>query len=818
MIEEQTQHVQNIARETTFGTTAVRKLARDDNTTYQYSTPKRFEKPTKPLSQSAQHIPLRAQDMHHQLDKEIRDLIGLSLPSLHQLTSRPKTVVCSVEATEVPDDTAQVVSFYEVKKTPSRAHDLSPTSQRRRTRTKPVTEYILQRDDTKSELRSADVIQRVNSERDLRYGYSITKHKPQTSYEDLSHLYGIGSFTSEKYPSSYNAIRMDRQQKQDQNPRHSFHITNYEKWDNDKHPTGTTKNINGSRQCPPPPDYEQVVSEHAKCDVKLPVLSSPPIRRKEIKVRVNEPSHQFGSPKFKMRNTEADVSRVLQYEQELAYSDHDYEEAKFDTLKTNVTSLGSTGTGSEPYPGTLPGYTFLNAPQVAISETSSETSDKDWDSFFRNLDQQNAQLYEVGGSNSDVSEDLDIILYSGCLNQEITPLTTKSSEKLDGSSLQRGMSVEERRQGFKRQGALDHSSPVPEDQPFPFDKDLTVSSTISDDEGSFDRLFKQYEKEEYDNVPSEEDVEEYDNVPSSLLNPQSTSEETGQPVDQSKQVWDLRALLAGQDIPRVPAAAMVPFEQREPDIRYPNFEEGARVGVDMDIGPTESRSVHVSPQEALPDRTNQMERLAAIRGNVEDLLAEVETLQTAIKVSQTQRASSVVSDFPSQRQDRLLSAEELRSTRAKSWDSNVADLNETERRLQDIVASVRTVDRGQTSSNTGNLIQYDVNRQQRSTQSEPRTTDSMMTSSDLGSESDGQDPRREKTPKSILKVKTEKAMTHSGIVRFSEDQVNYGSRRQPQPLKLKRKQVSTMAARSSHAGRSPPTIRKIVLDEKETRL
>ena len=93
-----------------------------------------------------------------------------------------------------------------------------------------------------------------------------------------------------------------------------------------------------------------------------------------------------------------------------------------------------------------------------------------------------------------------------------------------------------------------------------------------------------------------------------------------------------------------------------------------------------------------------MERLDAIRGNVEDLLAEVETLQTAIRASQERRASSVVSDLPSQRQQREGSADELRSTRSRSYDSSVADLNATERLLQDIVASVRTVDRTSTSA------------------------------------------------------------------------------------------------------------------------
>ena len=157
--------------------------------------------------------------------------------------------------------------------------------------------------------------------------------------------------------------------------------------------------------------------------------------------------------------------------------------------------------------------------------------------------------------------------------------------------------------------------------------------------------------------------------------------------------------------------------------------------------------------------------------------------------------------------------DELRSTRSRSYDSSVADLNATERLLQDIVASVRTVDR---TSTTAGRRGTDINRELRSTQSEPRMTEPTLWY-DLSSESDSQESKREKTPKSILKVKTEKPISHSGFVRFSEDQMHSNNKKQ-QPQRIKRKRVSTMAAKTSPAGRSPPMVRRIILDERETHL
>ena len=780
-----------------------RKLAKDDS--YQYLMPKRSDKRQDKLSQSEQHIPLRGQQMHHELDKEIHDLIGLSLPSLNQLLTKQRTVKCEVEAVEVPDNTTRVISVSETRRRrPPHENNLSRPIQS--VRTKPVTEYILQRDDSDTGLKSGDVIQRHSFEQERKNVHRITSHKAQTSYEKDSQS-DMDSFPETDITISY-IPRKNKQHRQDQRPKHSFHITDYEKWNIDKHPTVRTEGAaaTSKRQCAPPSDYEHVTPMPARCEGQFLVLSSPPIRRKEINVRVNEAQPQPTT--FKIRNTEADVNRVIQYEQELADSDNDDdEEARSDTTrksKTIATSTSSTGrsTASEPYPGVLP-RAYLYGSQVAISESSSETSERDWDRFFKNLDEQNAQLYEVGGSTSDVSEDLDMILYSGYLSQGIGPLTTKTNNiKPDGSLTKRGLSVEDRRQGFTRQGAVDQSSSIPGAQPFPFETEFKISTT-ADDEDSFDKLFKKYEKEEYDNVPTARDVEEYDNVPFTQVSPLKTSAAAEKTVEPSKQVWDLRALLAGQDKPGVTTTEGNIFRRNQMDSRY---SESKSVTTSDTIDyrsweqPQTSRGV-------LPDRTRQMVRLDAIRGNVEDLLAEVETLQTAIRASQDRRASSVVSDLPSQRQQREGSVDELRSTRSRSYDSSVADLNATERLLQDIVASVRTVDRTSTSAGRRGM---DINREQRSTQSEPRMIEPTLWY-DLSSESDTQESKREKTPKSILKVKTEKPISHSGFVRFSEDQLHSNNKKQ-QPQRIKRKRVSTMAAKT------PPMVRRIILDERETHL
>ena len=762
-----------------------RYLAKDD--AYQYLWSKRSNKHPDKLSQSAQHIPHGGQHMHHELDKEIHDLIGLSLPSLNQLMTKQRAVKCKVEAVEVPNNTARVISVSETRRRrPPHENNLSRPIQS--VRTKPVTEYIIQRDDSSTEgtgLKSGDVVQRLKSNL-----HRMASHKAQTSYENTSQS-TTDPISGTDITISY-VTRDKKQQRQDQKPKHSFHITDYEKWNTDKHLAATTKGVvtTGKRQCAPPSDYEHVTHMPARYEGQFPVSSSPPIRRKEINVRVNEARLQPTT--FEIRNTEADVSRVIQYEQELVDSD-DEEEAKSDTTrksKTIATSTGSSGTASEPYPGVLP-RSYLHGSQVAFSESSSETSQRDWDSFFKNLDEQNAQLYEVGGgSTSDVSEDLDMILYSsGYLSQG--PLTTKP----EGSLAKRGLSVEDRRQGLTRQGAVDHSSPVPGAQPFPF----KISST-EDDQDSFEKLFKKYEKEEYDNVPTARDVEEYDNVPFSQMSPLKAS---GDGVEPSRQVWNLRALLAGQDKLKVTTNERSVFHRNEPD----SWRSKSKSVITSDTIDYRSWEQPGASRGILPDRTRQMERLNAIRDNVEELLAEVETLQTAIRAGQTQRASSVVSDLPSQRQQREGSADEPRSTRSKSWDSNVADLNATERLLQDIVASVKTVDRAPSSA--------ERSRELRSTQSEPRMTESMLWY-DLGFESDSHETKREKTPKSILKVKTEKPMTHSGIVRFSEDQMQSYNKKQPQ--RTKRKRVSTMAAKTSPAGRSPPMVRRIILDERETHL
>ena len=356
---------------------------------------------------------------------------------------------------------------------------------------------------------------------------------------------------------------------------------------------------------------------------------------------------------------------------------------------------------------------------------------------------------------------------------------------------------------------MDQSSSVPGAQPFPFETQFKISST-SDDEDSFDKLFKKYEKEEYDNVPTARDVEEYDNVPFTQVSPLKTSGAAGKTVEPSKQVWDLRALLAGQDKPGVTTTEGNLFRRNEMDSWYSESESVST----SDTTDYRSWEQPRASRGVLPDRTRQMERLDAIRGNVEDLLAEVETLQTAIRASQDRRASSVVSDLPSQRQQREGSADELRSTRSRSYDSSVADLNATERLLQDIVASVRTVDRTSTSAGRRGT---DINREQRSTQSEPRMIEPTHAWYDLSSESDSQESKREKTPKSILKVKTEKPISHSGFVRFSEDQMHSNNKKQ-QPQRIKRKRVSTMATKTSPAGRSPPIVRRIILDERETHL
>ena len=784
-----------------------RKLAKDDS--YQYLLPKHSDKRRDKLSQSEQHIPLRGQQMHHELDKEIHDLIGLSLPSLNQLLTKQRTVKCEVEAVEVPDNTARVISVSETRRRrPPHENNLSRPIQS--VRTKPVTEYLLQRDDSETGLKSGDVIQRHSFEQEQRNAHRFTSHKAQTSYEKDSQS-DMDSISGTDITISY-IPRENKQQRQDQRPKHSFHITDYEKWNIDKPPTVATEGVaaTGKRQCAPPSDYEHVTPRPARCEGQFPVLSSPPIRRKEINVRVNEAQPQPTT--FKIRNTEADVSRVIQYEQELADSDDDDEEAKSDTSrksKTIATSTGSTGrsTTSEPYPGVLP-RAYLYGSQVAISESSSETSERDWDSFFKNLDEQNAQLYEVGGSTSDVSEDLDMILYSGYLSQGIGPLTTKTNNiKPEGPLTKTGLSVEDRRQGFTRQGAVDQSSSVPGAQPFPFDTEFKISSTV-DDEDSFDKLFKKYEKEEYDNVPTARDVEEYDNVPFTQVSPLKTSVDGRKTIEPSKQVWNLRALLAGQDKPGVTTTEGNAFRRNEMGSRYlesKSVTTSDTVDYRSWEQPQTSRGV-------LPDRTRQMERLDAIRGNVEELLAEVETLQTAIRASQERRASSVVNDLPSQRQQREGSADELRSTRSRSYDSSVADLNATERLLQNIVASVKNVDRTSTYSGRRGT---DINREQRSTQSEPRMIEPTLWY-DMSSESDTQETKREKTPKSILKVKTEKPISHSGFVRFSEDQMHSNNKKQPQ--RIKRKRVSTMAAKTSPAGRSPPMVRRIILDERETHL
>ena len=803
--KEQTEEAQTKDRETQ--KISDRKLTKDDS--YQYLLPKRFDKQDK-LSQSAQHIPLRGQQMHHELDKEIRDLIGLSLPSLNQLLTKQRTVKCQVEAVEVPDNKARVISVSETRRRrPPHENNLSRPIQS--VRTKPVTEYILQRDDSstgETGLKSGDVIQRPSFQQELRNLHGITSHKPQTSIEDNSHS-AMDSISGTDITISYIS-RDNKQQRQDQRPKHSFHVTDYDRWNIDKHHTAKTEDVTatGKRQCAPPSDYEHVTQTPARCEGQFPVLSSPPIRRKEINVRVNEVQPQ--PTMFKIRNREADVNRVIQYEQELADSDDDDEESKSDTTrksKTIATSTGSTGIASEPYPGVLP-RSYLYGSQVPISESSSETSERDWDSFFKNLDEQNAQLYEVGGSTSDVSEDLDMILYSGYLSQGIGPLATKTDNFKQGEFLtKRGLSVEDRRQGFTRQGAVDRSSPVPGAQPFPFDTEFSISST-ADDQDSFEKLFKKYEKEEYDNVPTLRDVEEYDNVPFTQVSPLKTSVDGAKTVEPSKQVWNLRALLAGQDKPKVTTTEGNVFRRNEMDSRY---SESRSVTTSDTIDYRSWEQTQASGG-VLPNRIRQMERLNAIRGNVEELLAEVETLQTAIRTSQAHRASSVVSDLPSQRQKREGSADELRSTRSRSYDSSVAELNATERLLQDIVASVRTVDR--TSSSAGRN-RADINRELRSTQSEPRMIE-LAPFYDLSSESDSQETKREKTPKSILKVKTEKPISHSGFVRFSEDQMYNNNKKQPQ--RIKRKRVSTMAAKTSPARRSPPMVRRIILDERETHL
>ena len=637
-----------------------RKLAKDDS--YQYLLPKHSDKRRDKLSQSEQHIPLRGQQMHHELDKEIHDLIGLSLPSLNQLLTKQRTVKCEVEAVEVPDNTARVISVSETRRRrPPHENNLSRPIQS--VRTKPVTEYILQRDDSETGLKSGDVIQRHSFEQERRNIHRITSHKARTSYEKNSQS-DMDSISGTDITISY-IPRENKQQRQDQRPKHSFHITDYEKWNIDKHSTEKTEDVatKGKRQCAPPSEYEHVTPIPARCEGQFQVLSSPAIRRKEINVRVNEVQPQPTT--LRIRNTEADVSRVIQYEQELADSDNDDEEAKSDTTRkstTIATSTGSTGrsTTSEPYPGVLP-RAYLYGSQVAISESSSETSERDWDSFFKNLDEQNAQLYEVGGSTSDVSEDLDMILYSGYLSQGIAPLTKKTNNiKPEGSLTKRGLSVEDRRQGFTRQGAVDQSYSVPGAQPFPFEKGFKISTT-ADDEDSFEKLFKKYEKEEYDNVPTARDVEEYDNVPFTQVSPLKTSGAAGKTVEPSKQVWDLRALLAGQDKPGVTTTERNLFRRNEMDSWY---SESKSVST-SDTTDYRSWEQPRASRGVLPDGTRQMERLDAIRRNVEDLLAEVETLQTAIRASQERRALSVVSDLPSQRQQREGSVDELRSTRVE---------------------------------------------------------------------------------------------------------------------------------------------------------
>ena len=751
----------------------VRKLTKDD--AYQYFLPERSEKPVK-LSQSEQHLPFERKQMHHELDKEIRDLIGLSLPSLNQLLHKQRIVKCKVDTVDVPEDRARIISFSGVRRKKS-STDYEMKRYTKSSRSKPVTEYIIQRDDVPSAgngLRREDIIQKRATKYEQNKVQQISRHVPDTSNK-LS-IKREANFTERSFLNQSTEPYLSSR------PRQPFHTKNYEKWNRDM--TAMSSNTLAAKQCPPPSDQEHRTQFPAKCEVQFPVLASPPVRRKEINVRVNDP--RLGTSTFTIPNSQEDVSRAIQYEQELNYSDED-EENKSEKSKTVVTSTGSTGTGSDPYPGVLP-RTYFGGSSIGISENSSDTSEQDWDSFFRSLDAQNAQLYEAEGSNSDVSEDLDMILYSGYMNKDLVPLSSKQN----GQAIKfQTESAEMRRQSLTRQGAVDHSSPVSGVEQFSFDAKFPGTSMSDNLDDSFEKLFKKVEAEEYDNVPSTHDREEYDNVPSIQVKHLQTSSNREDTVKESRDMWNLRALLAGQDRPGLSLVEST-HSRRGVGSRYAETVSvpSSRIGSEN----WQNRQLKESP-EVLPDQEKQIERLNLIRGNVESLLAEVERLQSAIRVSQEKRASSVVSDLPSYRRNQG-SMEELRSIRAKSLESNYYDRNATEQLLQDIAAKVKKAD-------VPSTCQIQSSRQ-----------DSMgsIPSSDLSSESDTQDSTREKTPKSILKVKTEKQAAH---VRFSEDQVNNNKK---QPQKPKRKQVSTMAAKTSPAGRSPPMVRRIILDNREIQL
>ncbi len=644
----------------------------------------------------------------------------------------------------------------------------------------------------------------------------------------------------------------------------------------------------------PPQRKKETDQKPVQSDDFLSVLTSPPQRKRETGLRptslVEARSRPAGPQPPRRRRTAPDqlLSAVLEQQQlttQLAgvkttgttkqsgavgtrqplTPEADRVQASADTQNTRGSTSAFTAYSKTQQES---GGTETRAPD---SESSDAKSEQSWDSFFHTLDAQNAQLYRVEGSNPDLSDDLDKILSGGYLNPGLDSsvpghfpdLPEKSSIQIRSESESSSI----RTRSLTRQVAVDDSPSAPRALSGGGDDASSSSSssqalftdrTLSDDEDSFDELFRMIEKEEekYDNVPSPV-AEEYDNV--SAESPPNADKTEAQA---SKEFWSLRAKFAGQDNLDAAPEAMnssllrqdsappgngagtttthgFKSEVRKSDRPTPNptnqLDRLHRIRGDVEDllhevkttsgegermegsdGSASSYEVETfSPSAATedlqdPDTSDQMEKLNTIWNSVEGLLREVETLRRSIEASHQKRASSVGPTF---RTRDVLSPEQDRSVRSRSWDPKVSEVK-PEELLKDILKTKRL------DTSTTPASRYHYPRQTLPGQYEPTRTDdddSFPTSSEQSCESDASEAKSVKSPKSILKTKAGKHGS-PGSVRFSDEHFSGRNGKKPAAKTKGKKLISSPAARTSPVGRSPPLARKLFMDSKESNL
>ena len=469
--------------------------------------------------------------------------------------------------------------------------------------------------------------------------------------------------------------------------------------------------------------------------------------------------------------------------------------------------------------------TAMGVPYICASDTSSETDEQDWTTFFNTLDAQNAQMYEVEGSNSDASDDLDMFL-----NMGYSPLKLSSPVSERRVMESAAMTTQDvRKQSITRQQAFDHDQQRSV-SPFPFnvkDGGQGQNEGKAGEEDPFDILFnkgvKVDELEEYDNVPSSGsdtetstvseaiDIEQYDNVMTRKAVEQEVMALTSKEVteeekvvgegEQSKEFWKLRSLLASQD--KNTLAKMATGTKRV-KCKLPSEQPAQPAQAQMtrtdDVSATQelSPSLMRKPQElegVIKDQKHQIEKLGLIKDDVHSLLTEVESIKRDIRASLEQKSFSDTNRETS-------SEDESNLPRSRSLEDLTGEPGEFDRRQHEERASSHEPATLPSSKQSSGMERLDALKTALLSISDPSFDGSRFTT------------EGKRVPKSCLKRHGHRARarTHTGIVRFE------GIGPKPRSPKSRPRQVSTRAGRTSPPGRSPPAARKYRRPHKNTKL